>query len=320
MSIAGAYGAIEESDALALLSGLAERGVTFIDTANLYGFGTSEKILGKFLAGRREEFTVATKVGIVPAGEVGKRKARGDAAYIKEEIDGSLQRLGTDYVDLYYLHRVDPEVPIEESTGALAELVQAGKVRTIGLSEATADEVRRAHAVHPITAVQTEWSIFARDVEQYVLPTVAELGIGFVPYSPVGRGLLTDSFKPENIGEKDSRRSFPWFHAENLGDNDAVAGKVRELARELGTSAAAVSTAWLYTKAEELGVAISPIPGTRYLEHWDELQAGTALSLEARSVELLDSLAAQVRGDRSFDPAWVSGGRENLLPSQRVSS
>lgn len=313
MSIAGTYGNIGEAESLRLLEDVRERGVTFIDTANLYGNGLSEQILGTFLAGRREEFTIATKVGIVPGGGVGKRTARGDAAYIKEQIDLSLQRLGTDYVDLYYLHRVDPNVPVEESAGALGELVQAGKVRTIGLSEATAEEIRRAHAVHPLAAVQSEWSVFARDVERYVLPTLAELGIGFVAYSPVGRGLLTDRFSPDQIGEGDTRLAFPWFTAENLPHNDALAGRLREQAARLGVPAAALSLAWLYAKAGSLGVALSTIPGTRYTDHFDELLTGLTAELDAEASSVLDGLAAEVRGDRSFDPCWVSGGREGLI-------
>ncbi|GAA1821872.1 aldo/keto reductase [Nesterenkonia flava] len=314
MSIAGAYGAIAEQDSQTLLHDLYDRGITFLDTANVYGDGESELRLGEFLKGRRYDVTIATKVGIVKGGGPGKRRARGDAAYIREQIDGSLKRLGTDYVDLYYLHRVDPEVPIEESAGALGELVEAGKVRTIGLSEATAEEIRRAHAVHPVTAVQSEWSVFARDVETHVLGACRELGIGFVAYSPVGRGLITDRFDFDAVAENDVRRTFPWFSSENLPANRQLVQRVGEIGQGAGLSTGATAMAWLYAKARQLGVNLSVIPGTRYIEHWDELATGLEKALDDDAVSALDALAEQVRGDRSFDPNWVSGGREGLLP------
>ena len=314
MSLAGAYGAISAADSLKLLDHVAQREVTFLDTANIYGDGESERVLGTFLKHRREEFVVATKVGIEKGAGVGRRRARGDAAYIKDQIDQSLRRLGTDHVDLYYLHRVDPDTPIEESVGALGELVTAGKVRAIGLSEATGDEIARGHAVHPITAVQSEWSIFARDVEAHVLPTCARLGIGFVPYSPVGRGLLTDSFDAKALPAEDIRQNFPWFMPENLPQNASLLEQVRAVAARLGLPTAGLALAWLYQQASTLGVQISPIPGTRTAAHWDELQRGVDVALPGEALADLDALAGQVSGDRSFDPRWVSGGREGLLP------
>ncbi|EXF24587.1 aldo/keto reductase [Nesterenkonia sp. AN1] len=314
MSLAGAYGAITESDSIALLEHVAQREVTFLDTANIYGDGESERVLGKFLKHRREEFVLASKVGIEKGAGVGKRRARGDAAYIKEQIDHSLRRLGTDHLDLYYLHRVDPETPIEESVGALGELVTAGKVRSIGLSEATGEEIARGHAVFPITAVQSEWSIFARDVEPHVLPTCARLGIGFVPYSPVGRGLLTDSFDPQALPAEDIRQNFPWFMPENLPHNAALLARVRDIAAGLELPTAGLALAWLYQQAAALGVQIAPIPGTRTAGHWDQLQRGVDVQVPGEAMAELDALAGQVSGDRSFDPRWVSGGREGLLP------
>lgn len=315
MSLAGAYGSISEAEASDILTHVKDRGINFLDTANIYGDGESERLVGRFLRNRREEFVLATKMGIEKGAGAGKRRARGDAAYIKEQIDESLTRLGTDHVDLYYLHRVDPETPIEESVGAMSDLVAAGKVRRIGLSEATAQEIRRAHAVHPITAVQSEWSIFARDVEEHVLPVCATLGIGFVPYSPVGRGLLTDRFDPLALAETDVRRSFPWFAPANLAHNHSLAAQAREAAQQLQLPTAGLALAWLYRQAATLGIRISPIPGTRFGSHWDELQRGVEeLELTAEVAALLDGLAAQVHGDRSFDPAWVSGGREGLIP------
>lgn len=314
MSLAGAYGPIGEPDALALLHQVQERGVRFIDTANIYGLGLSESILGTFMVGRRDEFTLASKCGIVPAGEAGKRRVNGRPEHIREQIERSLTRLKTDYVDLYYLHRPDPEVPVEESVGALAELVTAGKVRTIGLSEHTGEEIRRGHAEHPITAVQSEWSIFARDVEHYVIPTCAELGIGFAAFSPVARGLLTDHFDPVALQQKDVRCKFPWFAPENIAHNHAVAGRFKALAAELDLPAAGLALAWLYTKATYAGLSLATIPGTRYVEHLDELLTGVGAEISAEAMSVLDTLADQVQGDRSFDPLWVSGGREGLLP------
>lgn len=314
MSIAGAYGPIAESDAQTLLHDTYDRGVTFIDTANIYGLGVSESILGKFLAGRRHEFTVATKSGIVPEGDAGKRSVNGRPEHIREQIELSLERLGTDYVDLYYLHRPDPNVPVEESVGALAELVEAGKVRTIGLSEVTGEELRRAHAVHPITAVQSEWSIFARDVEHHVLPACAELGVGFVAFSPVGRGILTDHFDPAALPEDDTRLKFPWFDSENIEHNHDLAGRIRALAAEAGLPTAGLSLAWLYAKGEGFGADVVTIPGTRYVDHLDELLTGVDAVLGTEVVAALEPLADEVKGDRSFDPLWVSGGREGLIP------
>lgn len=314
MSIAGAYGPIDEPDALKLLHRVHERGITSIDTANIYGRGLSESILGRFLTGRRDEITLASKCGIVPAGEAGRRSVNGRPEHIREQIELSLGRLGTDYLDLYYLHRPDPQVPVEESVGALAELIQEGKVRAIGLSEHTGEEIRRGHAEHPITAVQSEWSVFARDVERYVIPACAELGIGFVAFSPLGRGILTDHFDPAALAEGDTRRKFPWFAEENIAHNHEIAGRARALAASAGLPSAGLVLGWLYAKAADVGLALATIPGTRCAEHLDELLTGVESELDAQTLAALDALADQVQGDRSFNPNWVSGGREGLLP------
>jgi aryl-alcohol dehydrogenase-like predicted oxidoreductase len=316
MSLAGAYGPIEEPAAAALLHQVCERGVRHIDTANIYGLGLSETILGRFLNGRRDSITLATKCGIEPKGEAGKRSINGRPEHIREQIELSLRRLGTDYVDLYYLHRPDPEIPIEESVGALGELVSAGKVRSIGLSEVTGEEIRRAHQAHPITAIQSEWSIFARDVEHYVIPTCAELGIGFVAFSPVARGLLTDGFDPTSLNENDARHKFPWFAPENLEHNHQVAERVRRIADDAGLPTAALALAWLYAKADGSDLNLAVIPGTRYAAHLDELLAGLDAQLGIALVAALDALADEIAGDRSFSPDWVSGGREGLIPRQ----
>ncbi|GMA27895.1 aldo/keto reductase [Arenivirga flava] len=315
MSLAGVYGAIEEADAQRLLDGLLERGVTHLDTANVYGQGASEQVLGRFLArtGQRDRFAIASKVGIVQGGGIGKRGVRGDREHIREQIDGSLSRLGVDALDLYYLHRPDPSVPVEESVAALAELVEEGKVRSIGLSEVTGEELRRAHAVHPIAAVQSEWSLVSRDVERYVIPAAIELGVAFVAYSPVSRGLLTDRFDAEISALGGSRRNFPRFDASNLPGNLAVAERLRAVAGRIGAPLATVAVAWLEHRAAEAGLRLVAIPGTRSLAHLDESIAAASLRLDAEQLAELEAVAAEISGPRTFDPLWVSGGREGLI-------
>ncbi|MEE2030971.1 aldo/keto reductase [Rhodococcus chondri] len=311
MSVSPAYGPADPDEALATLHHAVDQGITFIDTANVYGDGVSETVVGKLLADRRDEVQLATKFGLVGAvGSSGNRRIDGRPEYAKQCIDESLSRLGVDSVDLYYLHRVDPQVPIEESVGALADLVQAGKVRHIGLSEATGDELRRAHAVHPIAAIQSEWSIVSRDVEKNVVPTAVELGIGFVPYSPVSRGLLTDGFDPAEIGEKDLRRRFPRFDDEALPANLSVRSEVQAVAREAGATAAQVALAWLDAKGREFGLPSVAIPGTRYAARVTENAGALDVTLTGEHVARLDALAAQVAGPRAADPQWVSLGRE----------
>ncbi len=315
MSLAGAYGAIEEADAQELLDGLLERGVTHLDTANVYGQGASEQVLGRFLArtGQRDRFAIASKVGIVQGGGIGKRGVRGDRQHIREQIDGSLSRLGIDALDLYYLHRPDPAVPVEESVAALAELVAEGKVRAIGLSEVTGDELRRAHAVHPIAAVQSEWSLVSRDVERFVIPAAVELGVAFVAYSPVSRGLLTDRFDAEVSALGGSRQNFPRFDATHLEANLAVAERLRGVAARIGAPLATVAVAWLEHRAAEAGLRLVAIPGTRSLAHLDESIAAASLRLDAGQLDELEAVAAEISGPRTFDPLWVSGGREGLI-------
>lgn len=313
MSVAPAYGPVDLDEALATLHHAVDLGVTFIDTADVYGDGTSEQVVGRLLAERGDEVQVATKFGLIGAvgGKGGaNRRINGRPEYAKAAIDASLSRLGVDSVDLYYLHRVDPEVPVEDTVGALAELVQAGKVRHIGLSEATGDELRRAHAVHPIAAIQSEWSIVSRDVEKSVVPTAAELGVGFVPYSPVSRGLLTDTFTPGDVGEHDLRQRFPRFDADALPANLEIRDEVRAVGREIGASVAQVSLAWLDTKGRAFGLPSVSIPGTRYAERVTENAAAASITLTVEQVARLDALAGRVVGPRSSDPLWVSSGRE----------
>ncbi|NLV79000.1 MAG: aldo/keto reductase [Rhodococcus sp.] len=310
MSVAPVYGPADPAEALATLHHAVDIGVTFLDTANVYGSGLSEQVVGKLLADRRDEVQLATKFGLVGNPANGNRGIDGRPDHVRESIDASLQRLGVDVVDLYYLHRVDPDVPIEETVGAMAELVRAGKVRHLGLSEATGDELRRAHAVHPIAAIQSEWSIVSRDVERNVVPTAAELGIGFVPFSPVSRGLLTDAFDPAHIGDGDLRRRFPRFDADALPANLDVRGAVRAVADETGATVAQVALAWLGVKARAFGLPSVPIPGTRFAARVDENAGALDVTLTGGQVQRLDALADRVVGARASDPLWVSLGRE----------
>src|SRR5271167_1890344 len=262
------YGDVDDAESLATLHHCLDRGVTFLDTADAYGGGSNERLIAKLLANRRDEVTLATKFGVAsnPADDAaGQRPVRGDAAYVRQCIDESLARLQTDVVDLYYMHRRDLTVPIGETVGAMAELVRAGKVRHLGLCEVTADELRAAAAEHPIAAVQSEWSIWSRDVERQVVPTAAELGVGFVPYSPLGRGFLTGTIRSaaDLASPSDARRSMPRFADVALDANLAVVDVVSSAAEEQRATPAQVALAWLRYRAEALGVASVPIPGTR---------------------------------------------------------
>lgn len=313
MSLSAAYGTISEDETQPLLAAVLDAGITHLDTANLYGNGASERAIGRFITGRdRESVTIASKVGITAGDGFGTRGIRGDRAYIHEQIDLTLGRLGTDYVDLYYQHRIDPDIPIEDTVGAFAELVEAGKIRAIGLSEATGDELRRASAVHPIAAVQSEWSILSRDVETHVVPTAAELGIAVVPYSPLSRALLTDGFDRE-AASGDLRASFPRFYPENLDANLALVSEVSAIARARGVSTEEVAIAWLFAKGRDAGATISVIPGTRSIHHLHSNLRALTLGLSEADVAALDTIASRVQGARSARAAWVSGGREGLI-------
>ena len=305
MSLSDVYGPVDDETAFATLTHAVDSGLTFVDTANIYGAGRSERIISRLNSVRRDDIVLATKFGI-DGGAIGRRGIRGDRAYVHEQIDLSLQRLGTDHVDLYYQHRVDPNVPIEETVGAMAELVAAGKVRHLGLSEATADELRRAHAVHPIAAVQTEWNIVSRDVERSVIPAAIELGVGFVPYSPLSRAWLTDAFSPDQIGEGDGRPKFPRFRPENLLANAALRTEILALATETRLTGAQLALAWLYTRADALGLPIAPIPGSRFVAHVDEWIPAVAARLEPDVMARLDAASSRIVGGRSFDVNWTS--------------
>jgi aryl-alcohol dehydrogenase-like predicted oxidoreductase len=315
MALTPVYGEVDDTESLATLHSCLDLGVTFIDTANVYGGGDNERLIAKLLADRRDEVTLATKFGIEgnPADRAaGRPSARGDADYVRQSIDESLQRLQTDVVDLYYMHRRDVRVPIEETVGAMAELVTAGKVRHLGLSEVTADELRAASAIHPIAAVQSEWSIWSRDVEQSVVPTAAELGIGFVPYSPLGRGFLTGTLtsSADLTETSDFRRNLPRFSDGALDSNLKVVEVIQSIAAEQGATAAQVALAWLRYRADALGVASVPIPGTRRAARVEENLASLAVDLTPAHLEALDAAGDAVTGHRSADLSWVSAGRE----------
>ena len=315
MALTPVYGAVDDTESLATLNRSVDLGVTFIDTANVYGGGENEKLISKLLADRRDEVVLATKFGIVgnPAGgPAGTRGSRGDAAYVQQAIDESLGRLRTDVVDLYYMHRRDLKVPIEETVGAMAELVTAGKVRHLGLSEVTADELRAAVAVHPIAAVQSEWSIWSRDVEANVVPTAAELGVGFVPYSPLGRGFLTGTIRSraDLAGGNGFRETLPRFADGALEANLAVVEAISAVADEVGATPAQIALAWLRYRAEALGVASVPIPGTRRAARVEENLGSVSIELTAQQLAALDAAGDAVSGNRFGDLAWTSAGRE----------
>lgn len=314
MSLAGAYGQIGETDAVDLLHAVLAEGVTFIDTANVYGDGRSEELVGQLLKGHRDEITLATKVGIVKGEGVGRRRIRGDREHIREQVEHSLRRLGTDRIDLYYQHRIDPDVPVEETVGAFAELIQEGKILSIGLSEPTGEELRRAHAVHPIAAVQSEWSVFSRDVERYVVPAAAELNVGFVSYASVGRGIFGTGFDPRALAADDNRGRFPRFFPENLPHNLLLTRRIARVAQRHGVSTEEVALAWLFAKGESYGVQVNTIPGTRSIEHLRSNLRSLDLRLDDPDIAELDALAAEVQGVRSPNPGQVSGGREGLIP------
>jgi aryl-alcohol dehydrogenase-like predicted oxidoreductase len=310
-----AYGDADDAESLATLNRCLDLGMTFIDTANVYGDGGNERLIAKLLADRRDEVALATKFGIVgnPADRaVGRPPVRGDAAYVRQCIDESLARLQTDLVDLYYMHRRDLTVPIEETVGAMAELVRAGKVRHLGLSEVTADELRAAMAVHPIAAVQSEWSIWSRDVERQVVPTAAELGVGFVPYSPLGRGFLTGTIRSaaDLSSPSDARHTMPRFADTALEANLAVVEVVRSVAEEHSATPAQIALAWLRHRAEALGVASVPIPGTRRASRVEENLASLSVTLTPAQLTALDAAGAAVTGNRAHDLTSVSAGRE----------
>ncbi|QLH23763.1 aldo/keto reductase [Streptomyces sp. Rer75] len=297
MGMSHGYGDSDDAQSIATIHRALDLGVTLLDTSDFYGSGHNEELLGRALTGaRREQAVVATKFGF--ANRLGEPTAiRGDAAYVREACDASLRRLGIDHIDLYYQHRVDPDVPIEETVGAMAELVRAGKVRHLGLSEASAETIRRAHAVHPIAALQSEWSLWTRDLEAETAPVCRELGVGLVPFSPLGRGFLTGRYTSvEGLPETDVRRTQPRFADGNLEQNLAIVDKLNELAAEKGVTAGQLALAWVQHRGDD----VVPIPGTRREKYLEENLAAVAIELSAEELAAIDAAAPadQVAGTR----------------------
>jgi len=307
MGMSAFYGTTDDVEGVETIRRALELGVDFIDTAQLYGPLTNELLVGRAVAGRRDEYVIATKFNrrmddAVPGDMSTVGPQDGSAAHVRSSIEGSLRRLGTDYVDLYYQHRVDPNVPIEETVGAMADLVAEGKIRHIGLSEAAADTIRRASAVHPITAVQTEYSLWSRDPEDEVLPTCRELGIGFVAYSPLGRGFLAGRFtSPDDLDDGDFRRTGPRFTGENLQSNLRLADKVKEIAAEKGISPAQLAIAWLLAQGDD----IVPIPGTKRRIYLEQNAAAADVELTADDLARIEAELPETAGER-YDQAGMA--------------
>ncbi|MGW6572027.1 aldo/keto reductase [Streptomyces sp. NPDC054945] len=296
MGMSHGYGATDDAQSIATVRHALDLGVTLLDTADFYGAGHNEELLGRAVAGRRDEVVLATKFGF--ANRLGEPTCvRGDAAYVRQACDASLRRLGVDHIDLYYQHRVDPQVPIEETVGAMAELVRAGKVRHLGLSEAGEQTLRRAHAVHPIAALQSEWSLWTRDLEAAIAPVCRELGIGLVPFSPLGRGFLTGRYSSvEGLADNDVRRSQPRFADGNLERNLSIVEKLNELAEAKKVTAGQLALAWVQHRGED----VVPIPGTRRQRYLEENLAALTVELSADDLAAIEAAAPaeQVAGTR----------------------
>ncbi|WP_319423457.1 aldo/keto reductase [Pleurocapsa sp. FMAR1] len=291
-----AYGKADEQESIAVIHRAIELGVTFFDTAEVYGPFTSEQLVGRAIQGRRDRVVIATKFGFDISGSV-RWGLNSKPEHVRKVCDESLKRLGTDYIDLFYQHRVDPAVPIEETVGAMAELVQQGKVRYLGLSEASPNTIRRAHAVHPISALQSEYSLWERGSEAQVLPTVRELGIGFVPYSPIGRGFLTGQIKRfEDFAEDDYRRSDPRFQGENFNLNLKLVDRVKQIAQEKNASPSQIALSWLLHQGND----IAPIPGTKRIAYLEENAAAAEIELSREMLDQLNQIApvGVASGDR----------------------
>ena len=299
MGMSFAYGEADEKESLATIDRALELGINFLDTADIYGPYINEELVGKALNGRRDKFVLATKFGIVSQpGNFGDRSINGKPEYARQAVDASLKRLNIETIDLYYLHRVDPDTPIEDTVGAMARLIEDGKIRYIGLSEASADTLRRATKVHPITALQSEYSLWTRDIEENdVLKTARELGVGLVPYSPLGRGFLSGEIKkPEDLGADDWRLTNPRFQGENFDKNLKLVEKVEEIAKEKGVTASQLALAWVLAQGND----IVPIPGTKRVKYIEENAAAVEISLTADELQQIDEI---------FPPNAASGLR-----------
>jgi aryl-alcohol dehydrogenase-like predicted oxidoreductase len=300
MGMSEYYGPTDWDTSIATIHRAIDLGVTFLDTADQYGTGHNEVLVGRGIYGRRAEVQLATKFGIDRSGGDDHRVYRGEAAYVKRSCDASLLRLGIDVIDLYYLHRPPQNAEIEETVGAMADLVREGKVRHLGLSEVDGGLLRRAHAVHPVTAVQSEYSLWTRDVEQ-VTPVMAELGVGLVAYSPLGRGFLTGTVDTATLSPHDFRSRNQRFQGESWQANQAIADTVREVAAALGATPAQVALAWVHGQASRLGVPVVPIPGTKRSAYLEQNAAAMDVTLDDDALAVLQPLSDEVRGDRYGD-------------------
>ena len=316
MGMSQVYGPADESESLATIDRALALGVTFLDTADVYGLGHNEELVGRAIAGRRDGIVLATKFGIVRrADDKSFRAINSRPEYVRSACDASLERLGVDHIDLYYQHRADPNVPIEETVGAMAELVAAGKVRHLGLSEAAGDTIRRAHVVHPISALQSEWSLWSRDIEEDALPAARELGVGIVPYSPLGRGMLTGQISSaDDLSRGDFRRGTPRFEGDNFSRNLEVVERVRTIATEKGVTPGQLALAWVQARGDD----VVPIPGTKRRSYLEENVAALDVQLKPDDLAELEAVASTsaVAGERTADMTWVAG----TTPAQTASN
>src|SRR6476659_10102082 len=303
MGMSDFYGGRDEDEAVRTIHRALELGIFFLDTADMYGPHTNEELVGRAISGRRDDVFLATKFGIVrDSDKPSARGVNGSPEYVHRSCEGSLRRLGTDHLDLYYQHRVDPETPIEETVGAMGELVEEGKVRHIGLSEAGPETIRRAHATHPVTAVQSEYSLWSRDIEDGVRPVLEELGIGLVAYSPLGRGFLSGRFRSiEDLEEGDYRRNSPRFQGENFERNLRLVDVIEEIAGEHGVKASQLAIAWVLARGEH----VVPIPGTKRVRYLEENAAAVELELSAEDLERINEALPEAAGDR-YDETGMS--------------
>ncbi|MUL36109.1 aldo/keto reductase [Gloeocapsopsis dulcis] len=305
MGMSEFYGTGDEAEAISTIHRALDLGVTFLDTADMYGSGTNEQLVGKAIRDRRDGVVLATKFGIVRGEDSSFRGVNGSPEYVHQACDASLQRLGLDYIDLYYQHRVDPNVPIEETVGAMAELVQQGKVRYLGLSEAAPATIRRAYATHPISALQSEYSLWQREPEDEILPTIRELGIGFVAYSPLGRGFLSGQItSPDDFAPDDFRRNLPRFQGENFNKNLQLVEQVKEIAAEKGVTPGQLALAWLLAQGND----IVPIPGTKRQKYLEENVAAVEITLTSAELQRIAEVAPKgvAAGDRYADMSTVN--------------